>query len=328
MTVMVTGGAGYIGSHTAHRLAQKGFEVVIYDNLSRGHREAVPGFPLVVGDIGDREKVAEAIQKYQVGAVMHFAAESQVGESVVNPAKYFLTNVSKSIILINEIINSGVKLFVFSSSAAVYGEPTSLPIKESHALMPTNPYGDTKCQLEKVLERYHQAYGLRYISLRYFNAAGADPGGNIGEDHLPETHLIPLIFQAARKQREELLIYGGDYPTPDKTAIRDFVHVNDLAEGHILALKALRDGLDRGIYNMGNERGYSILEVVESAKRISGRKIKYRVNPRRPGDPAILVADCEKIRRELGWQPLFPSLDEIMESAWDWHRTHPQGFRT
>ncbi|MGI6685154.1 MAG: UDP-glucose 4-epimerase GalE [Bacillota bacterium] len=326
MVVLITGGAGYIGSHTVHRLAEKGFDVVIYDNLSRGHMEAVKGFPLVVGDIGDRTKVAETIQKYHVQAVMHFAAESQVGESMVNPAKYFENNVAKSILFLNEVINRGVKHFVFSSSAAVYGEPISLPIKESHMLNPTNPYGDTKLQIEKVLERYHQTYGLRYVSLRYFNAAGADPTGKIGEDHNPETHLIPLALQVALKQKKELHIYGGDYPTPDRTAVRDFVHVVDLAEGHILALQALREGMNKGIYNMGNERGYSVLEVVESAKRISRCEIKYRVSPPRPGDPAVLVADCEKIRRELGWRPLFPQLDEIMKSAWDWHKTHLQGF--
>lgn len=327
MIVLVTGGAGYIGSHTAHRLIQKGFEAVVYDNLSRGHREAVKGLPLVIGDIGDRKKVSETIQKYHVQAVMHFAAESQVGESVENPAKYFENNVSKSILFLNEVINSQVKLFIFSSSAAVYGEPLYLPIKENHILKPTNPYGDTKCQFEKVLERYHQSYDLRYVSLRYFNAAGADLRGTIGEDHQRETHLIPIVFQVALQQKEELIIYGGDYPTTDQTPVRDYVHVNDLAEGHVLALQALAEGMDQGIYNMGNERGYSVLEVVKSAEQVSGRKIKYRISPRRPGDPAILVAGCEKIRKELGWRPIYSQLDEIMKSAWNWHRTHPQGFK-
>jgi len=327
MEVLVTGGAGYIGSHTAQHLAQKGFKVIIYDNLSRGHKEAVKDFPLVMGDIGDKEKVSETIKKYHVKAVMHFAAESQVGESVENPAKYFENNVAKSILFLNEVINNGVKLFVFSSTAAVYGEPASLPIKENHVLKPINPYGDSKCQLEKVLQRYHEAYDLRYVTLRYFNAAGADLRSKIGEDHQPETHLIPLILRAALNQKEELIVYGGDYPTPDKTAIRDYVHVIDLAEGHVLALQALADGMRQGIYNLGNERGYSVLEVLDSAERISGRQIKYRISSRRSGDPAILVAGCEKIRRELGWAPQFSQLDEIIKSAWNWHRFHPQGFR-
>ena len=326
MVVLLTGGAGYIGSHTARQLVLQGFQVVIYDNLSCGHREAVNGMPLVVGDIAETEKLSETIMKYKVDAVIHFAANSLVGESVENPQKYFINNVMKGIGFLNQLLKDKVKYLVFSSSAAVYGDPLTTPINEEHILQPTNTYGDTKNILEKVMQRYHQAYGLRYISLRYFNAAGADTKGDIGEDHNPETHLIPIILQSALGKKVKVKVFGDDYNTPDGTAIRDYVHVNDLAEAHILALRGLSSGQPRGVYNLGSEHGFSVLEVIKTASTVIKENINHEIGSRRIGDPAVLVASSEKIKRELGWQPQFSSLSYIINSAWKWYQGNSKGY--
>lgn len=326
MVVLVTGGAGYIGSHAARLLSQKGYDVVIYDNLSTGHQEAVRGLPVVFGDIADSNKLSDTIRLFGVKAIMHFAADSLVGESMANPAKYFENNVAKGIALFNQALRDNIRYIIFSSSAAVYGEPVSIPIKEEHKIQPTNTYGLTKCMLEKVLQQYHGAYGLKYISLRYFNAAGADDKGDMGEDHNPETHLIPLILQVALGQKDKITVFGSDYPTKDGTAIRDYVHVNDLAEAHILALEALLEGREKGEYNLGSEQGYTVLEVLKTAKKVTGKEIKFEFGPRRAGDPAVLIASSEKIKRELGWRPRCSSLEQIISTAWKWRLSHPMGF--
>lgn len=327
MVILITGGAGYIGSHTARQLKKKGFEVVIYDDFSSGHLEAVADYPVVIGDIADTDKISDTIKLFKVEAVMHFAAKSLVGESVINPSKYFNNNVSKGILLFNQLVRSNIKYVVLSSSAAVYGEPSVTPITEDHCVNPTNPYGETKYILEKILRWYHGAYGLKYVSLRYFNAAGADFSGDIGEDHNPETHLIPIVIQTALGQKKEVTIFGNDYPTRDGTAVRDYVHVNDLASAHILSLQALVKDLDSGVYNLGSQEGYTVLEVLETAKQVTKRDIKFEFGPRRQGDPAVLVASSEKIKRELGWHPQHSDLKDIISSAWKWHQSHPDGFK-
>lgn len=352
MAVLVTGGAGYIGSHVARELVKAGFTTIILDDLSKGHAEAVsriPGARLVVGDAGDtgllRRLLAGEMPRGAGGssgrkgvtgepgepiepieAVIHLAADSLVGESVADPHRYYCRNVAKSLALAGAMLEAGVKYLVFSSTAAVYGEPGEIPIPESHPCAPTNPYGESKLFFEQMLARYEEAYGLRYISLRYFNAAGADAAGDLGEDHRPETHLVPLVLQAALGQRPAVEVYGADYPTPDGTCIRDYIHVTDLAVAHVLALKALVSGGPGGIYNLGNQRGYSVLEVIECARRLTGCPIEVVEGPRRPGDPAVLVASSGKISSELGWRPLYPDLQAIVATAWQWHRFNPDGF--
>lgn len=326
MMVLLTGGAGYIGSHTARLLLQNGFKVVIYDNLSTGFQEAVKDLPIVYGDIGDMKKINHTISLFDVDAVIHFAASSLVGESVQNPIKYFENNVAKGITFFSQLVRNNIKYVILSSTAAVYGEPGYVPVDEAHVISPTNPYGESKVALERVLQWYHKAYGLRYISLRYFNAAGADSKGDIGEDHRPETHLIPVVLQAALGQRDKVTVFGGDYPTPDGTPVRDYVHVNDLAEAHILGLKSLINGKPKGIYNLGSERGFTVLEVINSARQVTGKDIKFELDRRRQGDPAVLVASSEKIKRELGWRPKYSQLEQIIKSAWQWHRGNPHGF--
>ncbi|MEW6181593.1 MAG: UDP-glucose 4-epimerase GalE [Bacillota bacterium] len=328
MVVLLTGGAGYIGSHTARQLSGHGFQVIIYDNFSSGHREAVKDFPIVAGDIADADILRATLTRYRVQAVIHFAADSLVAASVTDPAKYFQNNVCKSLILLNQLVHQNVGYIILSSSAAVYGEPLVVPINEEHPLKPTNPYGDTKCMLEKILKRYHEAYGLKYVSLRYFNSAGADPGGDIGEDHEPETHLIPKVLKAALGQTEKVSVFGGDYPTKDGTAVRDYIHVKDLADAHILALNALLHGLRSTVFNLGSEEGFSVLEVLNTATKITGKSIKYEIVPRRAGDPAILVASSKKIKQELGWDPEYKTLENIIGTAWKWHRSHPCGYTT
>jgi UDP-glucose 4-epimerase len=327
MVVMVTGGAGYIGSHAAKLLQKRGFDVIIYDDLSTGHRESIKDCFLVTGDIADDKKVSATIKKYGVQAVMHFAASSMVGESVQNPAKYVENNVLKSIMLLNQLLRDKVKYIIFSSSAAVYGEPVNIPITEGHPANPANPYGDSKYMLEKILQRYYEAYGIKYVSMRYFNAAGADLDGEIGEDHSPETHLIPLVLQAALGIRDKVVVFGNDYETRDGTAVRDYIHVNDLAEAHILALEALTGDINCAVYNLGTEQGFTVQEVINAAKNVTGRNIKCEIGQRRAGDPAVLVASSEKIRRELGWQPQYNDLEQIICTAWKWHQTHPQGYK-
>jgi UDP-glucose 4-epimerase len=326
MNILVTGGAGYIGSHTVRELVRKKHHVTVLDNLSRGHGASVRGVNLVRGDTGDAKLLGELIAGEGIQAVLHFAASSQVGESVRCPSEYYHNNVVKGLTLLNALAGAGVMKLVFSSSAAVYGNSQEAPILEGHPTSPTNPYGATKLALEGALRWYGGAYGLRTISLRYFNAAGADPAGDMGEDHDPETHLIPLVLRVALGLAPHLNIFGADYPTPDGTCIRDYIHVNDLASAHVLALEALDAGTSSAVYNLGNGNGYSVLEVIRAAEAVTGRSIPVRYAVRRPGDPAVLVAGAAKIKRELGWQPRFTSLEAILETAWRWHSSFPRGF--
>jgi UDP-glucose 4-epimerase len=322
--VLVTGGAGYIGSAVAAELLRAKHEVIVYDNLSHGFRKAVPsGAKLIQGDIADIEKLSAAIRQHSVEAVMHFAALIEAGESMQVPERYFRNNTAGSLALLETMLKTGVKRFVFSSTAALYGEPESTPIRETDTLRPTNAYGESKLLTERMLEWMHRIHGLRYASLRYFNAAGA--AGEIGEAHHPESHLIPLVLQVALGKRKSISIYGTDYPTRDGTCVRDYVHVLDLAQAHVLALQAL-DERKQLIYNLGNGRGFTVREVIETARRVSGHEIPVEEAPRRPGDPAVLVASSEKIQRELGWTPKFADLETIIASAWEWHRTHPNGY--
>lgn len=324
MRILVTGGAGYIGSHVARSLAEAGFEPVVYDNLSRGHRQAAGPFPFVHGDVGDGALLEETVRRWGIGAAVHLAADSLVGESVADPRRYFENNVGRGLALLGTLLRCEVRRFILSSTAAVYGEPEQVPIPEDHPLRPTNPYGESKAFLETVLRRYDAAHGLRFVSLRYFNAAGAHPRGDLGEDHDPETHLVPIVLQAALGERDRVVVFGDDYPTPDGTAVRDYVHVCDLAEAHVLALRALLDGTPSAVYNLGNSRGHSVREVLETARRVTGRPIPHEVGPRRPGDPAVLVASSEKIRRELGWRPRYAGLETILATAWRWHRSRSE----
>lgn len=317
MHVLVTGGGGYIGAHTVWLLVDYGYKVSVIDRKPMERALALPpGTRYVRGDMRDVRGLCAELDR--VDAVMHFAANSLVGESVVQPRKYFEENLLAGLALLGWCVDRGVTRFVLSSTAAVYGEPQEVPIPESHPLTPTNPYGVTKVALESALQWYGQAYGLRSICLRYFNAAGAHESGRIGEDHEPETHLIPRVLRYALGLESSLTVFGTDYPTPDGTAIRDYVHVMDLAEAHLLGLKALDEGV-LGAFNLGSQRGYSVMEVIAAAEAIIGRRLNPEYGPRRPGDPAILVADSERARRELGWQPQFEDLHSIVASAWKWH---------
>jgi len=324
--ILVTGGAGYIGSHTLRLLDRASFDVVVYDNFSRGYREAVKDFLVIEGDTADCSLLRQVIEEHQIEAVIHFAAHSQVGESVEQPRLYYDNNVVGGLKLLEAVLDAGVKYFIFSSSAAVYGEPDSIPIREYHSLKPTNPYGETKMIIEKALQYYERAYDLQSVSLRYFNAAGAAAGGDTGEDHDPETHLIPMVLKAAQGQREKLTVFGDDYNTADGTAVRDYIHVDDLAEAHLLALDALLAGKPSAVYNLGNGSGFSVLEVIKAAEKVTGKKVPYAVGPRRAGDPAVLVASAERVKAELGWRPRYGSLEKIIETAWHWHHNHPNGF--
>jgi len=324
-TILVTGGAGYIGSHVVRELLRQNRQPVVFDNLQTGHQNAAKGALFIKGDLSDRNKLQEAFQSHPIDAVMHFAADCLVGESVQNPTKYLNNNVKNSLNLIELMEIFDVRKIIFSSSAAVYGGPNTIPIGEDHPCHPMNPYGETKWIFEKVLQAYRDAGKLNFISLRYFNAAGADPDGTSGEDHTPETHLIPLVIKAAL-DGTSVPVLGTDYPTPDGTCIRDYIHVTDLGQAHLLALKKLeREGIS-GIYNLGNGNGFSVKEVIEMVRIVSGREIASVGSPRRPGDPARLVASSKKIREELGWIPNFPDLETIVASAWKWHKNHPQGY--
>jgi len=318
-TVLVTGGAGYVGSHTCKLLAAEGHLPVTYDNLARGHREAVRWGPLVVGDLEDRSRLDETFDRYRPEAVIHFAALTYVGESVEKPDLYYCHNVTGSLTLIDAALRAGVDRMVFSSTAAVYGTPRGVPIGEDHPLAPINPYGRSKRMVEEMLADAAGAYGLRSVCLRYFNAAGADPDGETGEDHDPETHAIPLAIQSALGDRPPFQIFGTDYDTPDGTCIRDYVHVMDLAQAHLRALDYLARGGRSTAVNLGTGRGTSVAELLQAVGRVAGRPVPRLVGSRRPGDPAILVADGRRARELLGWRPRFQHLDTIVETAWNWH---------
>lgn len=322
---MITGGAGYIGSHTAKALAKAGYTPVVADNLENGHREAVKWGPLHVIDLGDPSAVDSLFARHAFDAVIHFAAYISVGESMANPAKYYRNNVANAINVLDAMSRHGVRTFVFSSTAAVYGVPKTVPIPEDHPLQPNNAYGETKLAVERMLPWFAFAHGLSYAALRYFNAAGADPSGDTGEAHPEETHLIPLALRATSGPRHALKLFGGDYPTPDGTAVRDYIHVADLADAHVQAMRRLAEGLRSGAYNLGTGRGYSVREVIEAIERVSGLKVHYDLGPRRPGDVPELVADCRKAMRELGWTPRHSSLDEIVRTAWAWEESRKAG---
>lgn len=327
MNVLVTGGAGYIGSHTVKALREAGHTVAVLDNLSRGHKAAVPAdVPLYIEDIHHLDKVKAILQERQIDAVLHFAAHSQVGESMEKPTIYYDNNVVGSYNLLEAVRQAGVKYFVFSSTAAVYGQPEKTPITEDMPYQPTNVYGQTKLMIETMLKEFSRAYGLKYVALRYFNAAGADASGTIGEDHHPETHLIPLILDAALGKRDCIKIFGTDYPTPDGTCIRDYVHVTDLADAHVRALQYLADGGASQYCNLGSEHGFSVREMIEAAKKVTGRDFKVVEDKRRAGDPAVLVASSEKIQRLTGWKPVHSDVETIIRDAWNWHLNHPQGY--
>jgi len=323
--ILVTGGAGYIGSQCVKILTERGYRTVVFDNLSRGHREMVLSGEWVEGDLGDGDALAGAIRRYGVRAVVHFAALALVGESEERPHEYYMNNVRGGLHLLDAMLKTGVDRIVFSSSAAVYGEPAALPIEEGHPTRPTNVYGGTKLIFENILRQYARTYGMRFLSLRYFNAAGADPENGLGEDHSPETHLVPLVLDAAMGRRPEITIHGADYDTPDGTCIRDYVHVRDLAAAHVLALDRLEKGLCGEFYNLGSGSGFSVREVIRSAEKVTGLKVPVKEGRRRAGDPARLVASSRKIEKELGWKPVCSDLDTIMDTAWKWHRRRFEG---
>jgi UDP-glucose-4-epimerase GalE len=316
--ILITGGAGYIGSHVVKELRMRGYRPLVYDNLSTGHRWAIKGDELIEADLGDKRHVEEILHKEKPLAVMHFAASSIVGDSVERPELYFRNNVINSFSLLEAMLACGVKCFIFSSSAAVYGTPHRVPIVEDHPVSPVNPYGECKVFVERALRWYEEAHGLRYISLRYFNAAGADPEAELGEAHNPETHLIPRVLDVAMGKMPFIEIYGTDYDTPDGTCIRDYIHVTDLAQAHILALEALLDGNPSRVYNLGTQRGSSVSEVVDVARAVTGHTIPVRESSRRQGDPPVLVASSERIKKELGWKPRYDDLKTIVETAWRW----------
>jgi UDP-glucose 4-epimerase len=322
-TILVTGGAGYIGSHAVKVLKENGYDVIVLDNLVYGHREIVEdvlGVKLIEGDIGDYALVSSIFADYPISAVMHFAAYAYVGESVDNPRKYYGNNVVKTLSLLEAMVDASINKFVFSSTCATYGVPHEIPITETHSQSPINPYGMTKLMVEKMLADFDIAYGLKSICLRYFNAAGADPSGLLGEDHSPETHLIPLVLLTVLGKREFISIFGTDYPTPDGTCIRDYIHVLDLADAHVLALKYLKTHQQSDVFNLGNGNGFSVSEVIEAAKKISGQDFKVKLEARRPGDPAALIGSADKAAKLLGWQPSRNNLETIISDAMRWHQ--------
>lgn len=325
-TVLVVGGAGYIGSHMVKELVDAGYDVVCLDNFSTGHKDMTGEQRVIKGDLGDKEVLQNLFSTYKIHAVMHFAAFSLVGESVEQPLKYYRNNIGQTTELLNEMIRNNVNNFIFSSSAAVYGEPSEVPLSEDHPCKPTNPYGATKIAVEHLLESCSQAYGLKYTALRYFNAAGADPSAAIGERHDPETHLIPLVLKVATGQRELIKVFGTDYPTPDGTCIRDYVHVCDLTNAHLLALEALHEGAESMVYNLGSSTGYSVKEVIDVARKVTGHVIPAVDSERRQGDPAVLIASSEKIKRALGWIPRYDDLTDIIQTAWAWHQKEAKQY--
>ena len=317
--ILVCGGAGYIGSHINKMLNQQGYETVVFDNLVYGHREAVKWGELVVGDLNDPQALKELFDRYEFDAVFHFAAYAYVGESVTNPEKYYFNNVSNTLKLLHAMREHGVNKIIFSSTCATYGEPERVPITEDMPQNPINPYGATKLMVERIFKDYHTAYGLQFVVLRYFNAAGADPDGEIGESHDPETHIIPLVLDAASGLRPDVKVFGTDYNTPDGSCVRDYIHVTDLASAHLLALHHLENGRESDFFNLGNEKGTSVLEVVESVKRVTGKDFTATLTDRRPGDPAKLVGSSNKAKGILGWKPGFDDIDTIVAHAWKWH---------
>lgn len=318
--ILIVGGAGYIGSHLNKEISKKGYETVVFDNLSYGHKDFVKWGAFEQGDLGNIEEIKEVFKKYNVEAVMHFAAFTYVGESVEDPQKYYINNVKNTLNLLQVMLEENVKHFVFSSTCATYGNPVEIPITENHPQNPINPYGRGKLIVEQILKDYSDAYGLKYASLRYFNAAGADPDCEIGEMHDPETHLIPLVLDAASSKREDIKIFGTDYDTPDGTCIRDYIHVTDLADAHILALEYLQKGGKSDVFNLGNGNGFSVKEVIETARKITGKPIKEVEVERRPGDPPILIGSSKKAMEILNWKPKYYDLSQIIETAWKWHQ--------
>jgi len=327
MKILVPGGAGYIGSIVVEELVKQGEQVVVFDNLYFGHREAIhPSAAFVEGDLADRAAVKALFDAHGFEAVMHFASHTLVGESMEQPFKYLGENVTNGLNLLQEAVAHGVRKFILSSTANLFDDPQRMPIDETERIVPGSPYGESKNILERMLHWLDRIYGFRYAALRYFNAAGASPTGERGEDHEPETHLIPRVLQVALGQRDSITIFGDDYPTHDGTCVRDYIHVTDLAQVHILALKALDKG--SRTYNLGNGQGFTVKEVIETAREVTGHPIPAVAGPRRRGDPAVLIASSEKIKRELGWQPQFPELRTIIETAWKWHSTHPNGYKS
>jgi UDP-glucose 4-epimerase len=327
MAILVCGGAGYIGSHTVSELLDKGEEVIVVDNLQKGHEQAVlEDAKLCIGDLRDETFLDGVFTKRPIEAVVHFAADSLVGESVEDPLKYYDNNVYGALCLLRTMVKHDVKKMVFSSTAATYGEVKNFPILEDNPTEPTNPYGETKLAIEKMLKWSEQAYGLKYVVLRYFNVAGAHMEGKLGEDHTPETHLIPIILQVALGKREHISIFGDDYDTHDGTCIRDYIHVTDLVDAHILAIEKLRRDNTSGTYNLGNGNGFTVKEVIEAARKVTGHPIPAQIAPRRTGDPAKLVASSEKAMKELGWKPRYTTLEQMIESAWKWFQKNPEGY--
>lgn len=327
MAILVTGGAGYIGSHSVLTLQKAGYKVIVLDNLVYGHQdlvEKVLKVKLIVGSTCDRALLREIFANHQIDAVMHFAAYAYVGESVTQPAKYYQNNVVGTLTLLEAMLEANINKFVFSSTCATYGVPDAVPITEDQSQNPINPYGATKLMVERILQDFNQAYDFRSVSLRYFNAAGADPEGNLGEDHNPETHLIPLVLQTALGHRQSVSIFGTDYDTPDGSCIRDYIHVLDIAQAHILALKYLIDNGATDVFNLGNGSGFSVKEVIETARKITGKEIKAELSDRRPGDPSSLVGSGAKANKILGWQPAYSNLDDIISHAWQWHQKRHQ----
>lgn len=323
MSILICGGAGYIGSHNVVNFINKGESVVVVDNLQTGHKEAVhPAAKFYEGDIRDADILNKIFSENEIEAVIHFAADALVGESMINPLKYFNNNVYGMQILLECMVKNGIDKIIFSSTAATYGEPERVPILEEDKTFPTNPYGESKLMMEKMMKWVNLVHGIRFISLRYFNAAGDSLDVSIGEEHDPETHLIPLILKVPLGKRDHITVYGGDYPTPDGSCIRDYIHVLDLADAHYLALKYLREGGESNIFNLGNGKGFSVKEMIVAAEKVTGQKIKTVIGERRPGDPAVLVASGEKAKKILGWSPKFTDIEEIIRTAWNYHSKH------
>ena len=327
MRILVLGGAGYIGSHTVYELVDAGYEVIVIDNLLTGFKEAVhPQAKFYEGDIRDKIFLDNILSKEKIDGVIHFAASSQVGESMKNPLKYYNNNLCGTEVLLESMVEHGIDKIVFSSTAATYGEPESIPILETARTLPTNCYGETKLSMEKMFKWISKAHNLRYVSLRYFNACGAHPNGKIGEAHNPETHLIPLVLQVPNGKREYISVFGNDYDTKDGTCVRDYIHVNDLAQAHILAMEYLSKGGESNIFNLGNGVGFTVKEVIESARKVTNHTIPIREEERRAGDPSVLIASSEKARKVLGWKPQYADLETIISTAWKWHVNHPDGY--